>query len=155
MTPTDPTVDSTVRDAIARAVGVLGMAGIGLVHLLDAPGKWAETPYMFWMYMALILGTIVVGAELIRTGSRPAWGAAALLAGSAIVGFVLTRTTGLPQAHDDIGNWTEGLGLSSLWIEGCVVVLSGVVLATRATVSRRLPSVATGTPAPPRAARVS
>ncbi|MEV4421766.1 hypothetical protein AB0L40_17540 [Patulibacter sp. NPDC049589] len=138
MNPTDPTVDSTVRDAIARAVGVLGMGGIGLVHLLDAPGKWTETPYMFWMYIALILGAIAVGAELIRTGSKLAWAAAGGLAASAIIGFVLTRTTGLPQDHGDIGNWTEGLGLASLWIEGCVVALSGAVLGARATVARRL-----------------
>ncbi|WP_051472199.1 hypothetical protein [Patulibacter minatonensis] len=142
MNPTDPTVDATVRDAIARAVGTLGVAGIGLVHLLDAPGKYSETPYMFWMYMALILGCIAVGAELIRTGSKLAWAAAGGLAASAIVGFVLTRTTGLPQAHGDIGNWTEGLGLSSLWIEGCVVALAGAVLGARATVARRLPVVA-------------
>ena len=142
MNPTDPTVDSTVRDAIARAVGVLGMAGIGLVHLLDAPGKYTETPYMFWMYIALILGAIAVGAELLRTGSRLAWAAAAGLAGSAIVGYVLTRTTGLPQDHGDIGNWTEGLGLASLWIEGCVVALAGAVLGARATVARRVSVVA-------------
>ncbi|MDO9407943.1 hypothetical protein [Patulibacter sp.] len=141
MTPTDPTVDSTVRDAVARAVGVLGMAGIGLVHLLDAPGKYTETPYMFWMYIALILAAIAVGAELLRTGSKLAWAAAAGLAGSAIVGYVLTRTTGLPQDHGDVGNWTEGLGLASLWIEGCVVALAGTVLAARATVSRRGPVV--------------
>lgn len=136
MNPTDPTVDSTVRDAIARAVGVLGMAGIGLVHLLDAPGKYTETPYMFWMYIALIIGAIVVGAELLRTGSRLAWAAAAGLAASAIVGYVLTRTTGLPQDHGDVGNWTEGLGLASLWIEGCVVALGAAVLVVGRATSR-------------------
>lgn len=136
MNPIDPTVDSTVRDAIARAVGALGMAGIGLVHLLDAPGKYTETPYMFWMYIALIVGAIVVGAELIRTGSRLAWAAAAGLAASAIVGYVLTRTTGLPQDHGDIGNWTEGLGLASLWIEGCVVALGAAVLVVGRATSR-------------------
>jgi hypothetical protein len=136
MTPTDPTVDSTVRDAIARAVGALGMAGIGLVHLLDAPGKYTETPYMFWMYIALIIGAIVVGGELIRTGSRLAWAAAAGLAASAIVGYVLTRTTGLPQDHGDVGNWTEGLGLASLWIEGGVVALGAAVLAARGATVR-------------------
>jgi hypothetical protein len=37
---------------------------------------------------------------------------------------VLSRTTGLPQANGDIGNWTEPLGLASLFVEGCVVALS-------------------------------
>ncbi len=131
MNPTDPTVDSTVRDAVVRAVGALGMAGIGLIHLIDIPGKLHETPYMFWMYLALIVGALVVGAELIRTGSRLAWTAAAGLATGAVVGYVLTRTTGLPQDHGDVGNWAEPLGIASLWVEGCVVALGATVLATR------------------------
>jgi hypothetical protein len=150
MNPSDPTVDSTVRDAIARAVGALGLAGIGLVHLIDIPGKLHETPYMFWMYLALIVGALVVGAELIRSGSKVAWAAAGALAASTIVGYVLTRTTGLPQDHGDVGNWAEPLGIASLWIEGCVVALSAAVLTARATVARRLPVVA---PAP--VARIS
>ena len=136
MNPTDPTVDSTVRDAVARAVGALGMAGIGLIHLIDIPGKLHETSYMFWMYLALIVGAIVVGAELIRTGSQLAWAAAAGLAASAIVGYVLTRTTGLPQDHGDVGNWAEPLGIASLWVEGTVVALGSVVLSTRRATGR-------------------
>ena len=142
MNPTDPTVDSTVRDAVVRAVGALGMAGIGLIHLIDIPGKLHETPYMFWMYLALIVGALVVGAELIRTGSRLAWTAAAGLATGAVVGYVLTRTTGLPQDHGDVGNWAEPLGIASLWVEGCVVALAGAVLGARATVARRVSVVA-------------
>lgn len=145
MTYDDPTITSAVRNAVVRAVGALGMAGIGLVHLIDIPGKYYETPYMFWMYLALIIGALAVGAELIRSGSKLAWAAAGGLAASTIVGFVLTRTTGLPQDHGDIGNWSEGLGLASRWIEGCVVALSGAVLTARATVARRAPRL---TPAP-------
>lgn len=124
----DLTLRGAVQDGIVRAIGALGLAGIGLIHLLDAPSKYTETRYMFWMYIALILGTIVVGGALIRYGSRKTWLAAAVLATAPLVGFVLTRTTGLPQANGDIGNWTEGIGLSSLWVEGCVIVLSGAVL---------------------------
>ncbi|WP_040597921.1 hypothetical protein [Patulibacter medicamentivorans] len=69
MTHDHETPATTIRDGIARAVGVVGISGIGLIHLLDAPGKYAETPYMFWMYIALILGCIAVAGELIRSGS--------------------------------------------------------------------------------------
>ena len=124
------------RDGIARAVGVVGLAGVGLIHLLDAPGKFAETPYMGWMYVALIAGCLVVAAELIRSGSRLAWAAAALLPLSALVGFTLTRTVGLPQATEDIGNWGEPLGMASLFVEGCLVALSMAALAFGATAER-------------------
>jgi hypothetical protein len=35
-----------------------------------------------------------------------------------------SRTTGLPNSTGDIGNWSEELGLASLFVEGAVVVLS-------------------------------
>jgi len=45
---------------------------------------------------------------------------------------VLSRTTGLPNATDDIGNWTEPLGLASLVVEGCVVAVAlGALRALR------------------------
>jgi hypothetical protein len=121
--------DAHVNDAIARGVGAIGMAGIGLIHLLDLPGKLTETPYMFWMYIGLMLGSLAIAAELIRTGSKLAWTGAAGLALSAATGYTLSRTVGLPHAHADIGNWTEPLGLASLWVEGCVAALSAAVLS--------------------------
>lgn len=142
------TTDTTPQDLIARGVGAVGMAGIGLIHLLDAPGKYTETPYMFWMYIGLMLGSLALAAELVRTGSRLAWAGAAGLALSAAAGFTLTRTVGLPQAHGDIGNWTEPLGLASLWVEGCMVALSAAVLVARRAVGVAPRPVSTARPAP-------
>jgi hypothetical protein len=49
--------------------------------------------------------------------------------GLAGVGYTLTRTVGLPQAMGDIGNWTEPLGLASLFVEGSLVALACTMLA--------------------------
>ena len=102
-----------VRDGITRTLAIVGLAGVALIHLLDAPGKFTETPYLGWMYVALIAGCLVVAGALVRTSDRRAWAAAAALPAGAIIGYVLTRTTGLPQATDDIGNWGEPLGIAS------------------------------------------
>jgi hypothetical protein len=123
------TVHEAVRDGIVRAVAVVGLTGVALIHLLDAPGKFSETPYLGWMYLALIAGCVLVAVTLIGSNDRRSWAAAALLPAGAIVGYVLTRTTGLPQATGDIGNWTEPLGLASLFVEGSLVALGGAVLA--------------------------
>ena len=73
--------------------------------------------------MALIAGAIVVAAGTLFDAS-PLWLlAAAGLAASVFAGYVLSRTTGLPSATDDIGNWTEPLGLASLVVEGFVIAL--------------------------------
>jgi hypothetical protein len=110
-----------VRDIGARAVIATGLAGIGLIHLLDAIGKYNETRYLFWMYIALIVGSIAAAGAVLFTRARSAFLAAAGLAASAAVGYVLSRTTGLPNATGDVGNWTEPLGLASLFVEGSVM----------------------------------
>jgi hypothetical protein len=144
------TVHDAVRDGIARAVGVVGLSGVALIHLLDAPGKFSETPYLGWMYVALIAGCLVTAAALVASSDRRAWVAAALLPAGALVGYVLTRTTGLPQATGDVGNWSEPLGLASLFVEGSLVALSGAALAVGRGVStapvrtaRRVPGAQT------------
>ena len=111
-TSDDQRIASIVRDGVARAVAIVGLGGIALIHLLDAPSKFDETPYMGWMYIGLMLSCIALAGTLWRSSDRRAWIATAILPLTVIAGFTLTRTTGLPQADGDIGNWTESLGLA-------------------------------------------
>lgn len=128
-----------IREGIARGVGVVGLCGVALIHLLDIPGKFSETPYMAWMYVGLIVSSLALAGALIRSGDRRIWGATAALSLAVLTGFTLSRTTGLPQATDDIGNWGEPLGMASLFVEGALVVLSGGILAARRTVAVAVP----------------
>ena len=38
----DITAPTVVRDAVARAIAVVGLAGVALIHLLDTPGTFAS-----------------------------------------------------------------------------------------------------------------
>jgi hypothetical protein len=128
-----PTLDPIhlVRDIAARAALAVGLLGIGLIHLLDSIGKYNETRYLFWMYVALIVGSLAASAGILFTRARAMFLIAAGLAASAAIGYVLSRTTGLPNASDDIGNWTEPLGLASLFVEASVIAVSlGAYAAT-------------------------
>jgi hypothetical protein len=124
-------LSAVVQDGIARTVAIAALGGIALIHLLDLPGKFDETPYMAWMYIGLIAGCIGLAGALWRSSDSRLWAAALALPIFVLVGFTLSRTTGLPQADGDIGNWTESLGLASLFVEGSLVALTGAVLATR------------------------
>ena len=76
-----------------------------------------------------MVASVAVAFYLLHTGAPRAWAAAGLLAAATLVGFVLSRTTGLPNASDDVGNWTEALGLASMFVEGAVIVLAGYAWA--------------------------
>jgi hypothetical protein len=116
-------IRDVVHDGIARAIAVVGLAGVALIHLLDTPGTFADAPYRGWLYLALISGCVLTAAALIRSGDPRAWAAAALLAGGATLAYVVSRTIGLPQGADDIGNWSEPLGIASLFVEGGLIAL--------------------------------
>jgi hypothetical protein len=114
-------VHLVARDLALRATAAVGLAGIALIHLLDSIGKWSETRYLFWMYVALMIASLATAGWVLFTRSRTALLAAAAVAASALVGYVVNRTVGMPGATEDIGNWTEPLGLASLFVEGAVV----------------------------------
>jgi hypothetical protein len=128
-TVTADAVEHAIRHTTLRALGFVGMLAIALIHLLDVIGKIKETPYLGVMYIALMVASVAVAFYLLHTGSALAWAAAGLLAAATLIGFVLSRTTGLPHASDDIGNWTEPLGLASMFVEGAVIVVAGYAWA--------------------------
>jgi peptidoglycan/LPS O-acetylase OafA/YrhL len=124
-------IRDAVRDGVARAVAIVGLAGFALIHLLDLPGTINGTPYIGWMYICLIASVIGLSIALMRTSDERVWAATAALVISVIACYILSRTTGLPQSTDDIGNWGEPLGIAMLFVGGSLLTLSGGVLAER------------------------
>ena len=125
------TVDDVVRGGIARGVAAIGLAGTALIHLLVLPGQLSETPYIFFLFLALMVSSLALAGVLIRTGDARVWAAATVLAALVIVAYVLSRTTGLPQSTDYVGHWNDPLGMASLFVEGSVVTLGSTVLFAR------------------------
>ena len=125
-----PAPDRPVSDGekIARGVGAAGLLGVGLIHLLDVVDKFDETFYLGVLYVGLIAACVVAARHLILVGDRRSWLLAGGLAGVTFAAYAVSRTVGLPASTDDIGNWTESLGLASLFVEGAVVLLSAEML---------------------------
>ncbi|HXD59426.1 MAG TPA: hypothetical protein VN606_15985 [Thermoleophilaceae bacterium] len=134
-----------IREIATRASVAVGLAGIALIHLLDSIGKYGETRYLFWMYVALIAGSVATAGAVLFSRARLPLLVAGGLAASALVGYVLSRTTGLPNASDDIGNWTEPLGLASLFVETTVMTAAlgayAILPAPSRSTKRRLHAV--------------
>ena len=114
-----------------RIAGVIALAGVAWIHYKDLADKFEEVPYIGAGYVALIAFSIL-SAILLTFGTKnertAGWYVGGVTAGAAALGYTLTRTTGLPHAMDDIGNWTEPLGVWSLVLEGILCAMA----ATRA-----------------------
>ncbi len=96
--------------------GIMPMAAVGLVHLLESPEELAEVTYLGLLYLANFFGAVVAAIGIYR-GRSWGWGLGALVAGGAFAGYVISRTVGLPGLPVE-EEWLEPLGLLSLVVEG-------------------------------------
>jgi hypothetical protein len=101
-----------------------------MAHVPVVPEHLKEAPYMGVLFIGFILSSFVLAALLAARPSAPLYAAAAVLCAAAIVAYAATRLVSFPQLADDVGNWTEPLGLVSIASEAGVVVL-GVLTRSR------------------------
>jgi hypothetical protein len=107
--------------------GIAALGAVIAIHTTELSAKIEETSYLGLGYVLLIAASLV-SIVLLAQRDRRGWvlgGGACLLT---MIGFVLTRTTGLPGAMDDKGNWGETIAIWSLAAEGFMVVLSAYML---------------------------
>jgi len=128
--PMDEQVPSPVDEALGRMVAIASLGAIALIHVLRLPGAFDDAGYLGALFVAAVIASVVLAATLTVTGDPRAMQASGGLAAMLLLGYVLSRTTGLPAATDDIGDWDEPLGLVSMVFEGLLVVVAAGRLAT-------------------------
>jgi hypothetical protein len=115
---------------VARMGGVVGCLAVVAIHVIDQGGvpgtKGPE--YVQFMYYALEAAGVVSAALLLTNQARLGWLLSLGVAAGPIVGYVLSRGPGLPDYTDDIGNWTEPLGVTSLLVEGILLIIAAASL---------------------------
>jgi hypothetical protein len=130
---------------VAQMGGVVGCLAVAAIHVIDQGGvpgtKGPE--YVQFMYYALEAAGVVSAALLLTNQARLGWLLSLGVAAGPIVGYVLSRGPGLPDYTDDIGNWTEPLGITSLLVEGILLIIAAAsLLGVRPRYARILPPIA-------------
>ncbi|MER6127211.1 hypothetical protein ABT173_32425 [Streptomyces sp. NPDC001795] len=111
---------------VARWAGALLSLAVAAIHVVDQGGITAtRDPYYIGVaYHVLEIAAVVTPVLLLIGLVRPGWLLAAGVAAGPLLGYVLSRGPGLPDYSDDVGKWTEPLGLVSLAVEGALLLLS-------------------------------
>lgn len=130
-----------------------------LLHPLDLPRRWVvvaallvaaaahlpvigehlmEARYMGVLFIVLTAACFVLAAALISVDSLAAYWLAGLTCLLAVLGYAATRTFPFPQLGDDVGNWSEPLGVVSIAAESiaAAVAVLGLRVAGRVSASR-------------------
>jgi len=127
-------------DAILRALGVVTLMGLALVHIVQLVPTFQTMQLLGVGYLLLIAGTVVVGARLITGAPTRAqlWAPVAILGVGAMVAYAFTRVVSTPLDNQDVGNWACTLGMAALFLEAALVALSAHAIATRSRARRVL-----------------
>jgi hypothetical protein len=136
-------IKGAVDDAIARAVAIGGLVAIAFIHMFQLPAAFAAIGYLGALFIAAIVACLGLAAVMTRTSDDRVWMGAGGLAALILLGYVISHSIGLPGFTEDIGEWSETLGLASMVAEGLVVFVAGSVLVSRGYVMHR----AAGAPA--------
>lgn len=110
-------------EAVLRATAIFSLLAIGAIHSLQIVATFDAAPLLGVAFVALVAATVFVAAGFLTPPDSRMWVRAALLGLGAILGYVFTRTVSSPLDNQDVGNWSEMLGLAALFIEGAVVAL--------------------------------
>jgi hypothetical protein len=137
-------------DAILRALGVVTLMGLALVHIVQLVPTFQSMKLLGVGYLLLIAGTVVVGARLIMGAPTRAqlWAPVALLGVGAMMAYAFTRVVSTPLDNQDVGNWACTLGMAALFLEAALVALSAYAVATRSRARQALVAVSDGSTIP-------
>jgi hypothetical protein len=87
-----------------------------------------EAPYVGWLFIALSVVCVALAVAILFVDHVGVWLLSAAVCFAAVVAFLASRTVGLPQIGDDVGNWTEPMGIPAVASELLVVALAGLHL---------------------------
>ena len=109
-----PVTPAAIDDAVSRTVAIAGLVGVAAIHVLQLPDAFSETFYLGMLFIGAAVASLLVATALTRTSGHGVWTAAVALPALILLGYLLSRTSGLPDATNDVGEWDEPLGLASL-----------------------------------------
>jgi hypothetical protein len=123
----DATHRASIRSTL-RAPAAVTLLAAGSVHVPLVPEHLREAPYIAVSFIGLAVACAVLALLLARHDSPTIWALTTLLTAAAAVAYLASRTVGLPEIHDDIGNWSDPLGVAALTTEIATAALGIFVL---------------------------
>ncbi len=128
-------------DAVVRATGILGLGSVAAIHLYQIVPTTEQTPALGAAFVLLILACCGLAMGLLHRADRMVWALVGLVNLAAIGGYVFTRLVSTSFFdNQDVGNWSQGLGVVALFVEGLLVLLSLYALARPSPAPRQVSS---------------
>ena len=104
---------------------------MAVAHIPVAKQHLSEAPYIGIGFVLLTIAGLMLVQLLLNRDTVAVWTAALVVSALALLGYLLSRTVGLPQITDDIGNWSDPLGVVAIVSETVLLLAAVGHLITR------------------------
>jgi len=101
-----------------------------IAHLPVLGPHLDEAPYLGEEFIVLTAACALLAVAAVGCDTAAVYGLAIVTCGLAILGYVATRLIAFPQLADDVGNWSEPLGVVSIAAESLAFVAAVIGLGT-------------------------
>lgn len=98
------------------------LSATAAIHMTLVPEHLHEAPYAGTLFIALSAAALAIAMLLSAGDDNRVWLAARAISLGALVAYFLSRSVGLPSLSDDIGDWTNPLGLAAVACETLTLV---------------------------------
>lgn len=112
-----------LREAAGRALAVLGVIAVAIIHIADTRDAYSAAHYLFWLYIVVVALAVPLVTLLVHARSPRVWAATVVFAAVPLIGYLISRSIGLPGDTDDLGDWMNSLGIASLFVESGLIAL--------------------------------
>src|SRR5690242_20481272 len=93
------------------------LSATAAIHMTLVPEHLREAPYAGALFIALSAAALATAIVLSATDHELVWLAAIAISLGAVFAYFLSRSVGLPSMSDDVGDWTNPLGLAAVACE--------------------------------------
>ena len=122
-------LQNAVNDALTRVAVIVGLGGIAVVHILQAPEAFQATFYVGFLFCLAVVACLFLAAAIATTEDSRATELAGAFASLILLLYLISRCFGLPAFTDDKGVWDEPLGLLSMVFEGLVICVTAATMS--------------------------
>jgi hypothetical protein len=109
---------------MATAMAIIGLVTVAAIHWAQVVPAIRDAPYLGTAFLLLTLACIGLAFGLLISDSAVAWISVAVVSGMTIAGYIFTRTVSSFFDDQDVGNWSEPLGMVALLVETLLISLT-------------------------------
>jgi hypothetical protein len=129
-------------DSVIRATAIVGLGTVAVIHVAQIVPTAQQTPWLGAGFGLLVASCVALAAVLLHRGHPRLWAAISIVNVLAIAGYAVTRLVSTPIDNQDVGNWSENLGVAALFAEGALVLLGlHVLTGIPARAAQRSPTI--------------